>query len=46
LGLNYLVAVTSYGPVATGPEYLGASELDSTFLTLLSDACNAGTGNC
>ncbi len=48
LGLNRLVAVTSYQPLPTNSplEYLGASNLDNSFLTLLTDACNAGTGNC
>lgn len=45
LGLNYLVAVTSYGPVATSPAYLGASVLDSRFTSMLTSAC-AGAGNC
>ncbi len=47
LGNNYLVAVTSYGPISTTPQYLGASNLDSRFISLLTDACGAtSTGNC
>ncbi len=46
-GGNVLVAVTSYGPIATSPEYLGASNLDSRFQSLLTSACGAaGSGNC
>lgn len=46
-GGNVLVGVTSYGPIATSPEYLGASDLDSRFQTLLNDACGAASsGNC
>jgi hypothetical protein len=47
LGNNYLVAVTSYGPVNTSLMYLGASNLDGDFLNLLSAACGAASsGNC
>lgn len=47
LAHNYLVAVTSYGPVNTALMYLGASNLDSRFITLLNAACGpATTGNC
>lgn len=46
LGNNYLVAVTSYGPVSTTPKYLGASNLDSRFINLLNAACGGpGTPN-
>jgi V8-like Glu-specific endopeptidase len=45
-GGNILVGVTSYGPISTTPEYLGASDLDSRFITLLNDACNSQSGNC
>ena len=46
-GGNILVGVTSYGPISTVPEYLGASNLDSRFQSLLSAACGAATsGNC
>lgn len=46
-GGNVLVGVTSYGPISTTPEYLGASNLDSRFQTLLNDACGPSTtGNC
>jgi len=46
LGLNYIVAVTSYGPIATEPKYLGASNLDGRFLDVLNHACGANPGNC
>jgi V8-like Glu-specific endopeptidase len=46
LGLNYLIAVTSYGPVATEPKYLGASNFDARFLDVLSNACASNPGNC
>jgi V8-like Glu-specific endopeptidase len=47
LANNYLVAVTSYGPISTTPMYLGASNLDSRFLNLLSMVCGSATsGNC
>jgi V8-like Glu-specific endopeptidase len=46
LGLNYLVAVTSYGPVAEEPKYLGASILNSNFVNVLNSACAASAGNC
>ena len=45
-GLNSLVAVTSYGPIAEEPKYLGASNLDSNFVNVLNSACSAGAGNC
>ena len=46
MGTNYLVAVTSYGPIASEPKYQGASNLDSRFVTLLNSACGAAPGNC
>lgn len=47
LGNNYLIAVTSYGPVATEPKYIGASNLDSRFLGLKNAACGSPlSGNC
>jgi V8-like Glu-specific endopeptidase len=46
LGRNYLVGVTSYGPIATEPKYLGASILDNNFISVLTSACNATAGNC
>jgi V8-like Glu-specific endopeptidase len=46
LGTNYLVAVTSYGPIATEPKYLGASNLDARFLDVLNHACGSNPGNC
>lgn len=45
LGLNYLVAVTSYGPSGT-QGYLGASILDSSFLSLLNTVCGLSSRNC
>ena len=47
LGNNYLIAVTSYGPIATEPKYQGASNLDSRFISLKNAACGtASSGNC
>ena len=46
LGLNLLVGITSYGPTATEPKYLGASNLNSSFTNMLNKACVATTGNC
>jgi V8-like Glu-specific endopeptidase len=46
LGLNYLIAVTSYGPIATEPKYLGASNLDARFLDVLNNSCASNPGNC
>ena len=46
LGLNRLVGITSYGPVSTGPKYLGASNFGANFTSLLTAACNQTTGNC
>jgi hypothetical protein len=46
LGLNYLIAVTSYGPTATEPKYQGASNLDGRFLDVLNHACGSNPGNC
>jgi V8-like Glu-specific endopeptidase len=46
LGLNLLVGITSYGPTATEPKYLGASIFDNSFVNLLNTACNASAGNC
>lgn len=46
LGLNRLVGITSYGPVATSPKYLGASNFGSNFTNLLNAACNAAPNNC
>lgn len=43
---NYLVGVTSYGPVATEPKYLGSSNLDGNFTGLLQSACGSQPGNC
>ncbi len=46
-GGNILVGVTSYGPISTTPEYLGASNLDSRFVSLLNAACGPpSSGNC
>lgn len=46
LGKNYLVGITSYGPVSTTPKYLGASNFGANFTNLLNAACNASPGNC
>jgi V8-like Glu-specific endopeptidase len=46
LGNNYLIAVTSYGPTLEEPKYLGASNLDNNFTTVLNTACAAAVGNC
>jgi hypothetical protein len=46
-GKNRLVGVTSYGPIDPALRYIGASNLNSEFLTLLNNACGRpGTGNC
>lgn len=49
-GRNQLIAVTSYGPVATTPLYQGASILDSRFAgaanSLITLACAHKVGNC
>lgn len=46
LGGNYVVSVTSYGPVATGPKYQGASNLDNRFTNMFNNSCAAAAGNC
>ena len=46
MGNNYLIAVTSYGPIATNPAYLGASNLGPQFLNMLAAACGEAAGNC
>ena len=47
LGNNNVVAVTSYGPIATTPAYQGASNLNTDFVNLLNAACAPpGSGNC
>jgi V8-like Glu-specific endopeptidase len=46
LGLNRLVGITSYGPIATEPKYLGSSILDANFVNVLTSACAANSGNC
>jgi V8-like Glu-specific endopeptidase len=49
-GYNRLKAVTSYGPTATEPKYLGASIFmsngASSFLGLLNTVCAHRAGNC
>lgn len=45
-GLNLLVGITSYGPTATEPKYLGASNFGDNFTNLLNAACNVTSGNC
>ena len=47
LGNNFVIAVTSYGPVSTTPLYQGASAFDVRFANLLTLACShAGSGGC
>jgi V8-like Glu-specific endopeptidase len=46
LGLNRLVGITSYGPTAPEPKYLGSSILDANFESVLMSACNSNAGNC
>lgn len=47
LGNNYVEAVTSYGPTATGPMYIGASAWDNRFKNELTSACGiAPAGSC
>jgi len=47
---NWLKSVSSYGPIATEPKYLGGSTLMSSgagsFSSLLSTACAHKAGNC
>lgn len=46
-GRNRIVSVTSYGPIdEDGPLFLGGSELDGTFTTMRTAACDAASGNC
>lgn len=45
-GGNVVVGVTSYGPIATNIGYLGASQFDSVFVSLLSELCAHKAGNC
>lgn len=49
-GINRVVSVTSYGPVAVGPRYQGGSILDSRFTDsstgILTIACAHKGGNC
>ncbi|MBI3799300.1 MAG: trypsin-like serine protease [Deltaproteobacteria bacterium] len=46
-GGNLLIAVSSYGPVDTTPQFIGASNLDSRFVDLLNAACgDVDSGNC
>jgi V8-like Glu-specific endopeptidase len=44
--MNRVIAVTSYGPVATDPLYQGASILDSRWTSLWTTACGHRAGNC
>lgn len=46
LGNNYLVSVTSYQPSDGLGGYLGGSDLNGSFLDLMSKICNANPGNC
>jgi len=43
---NQVVSVTSYGPIASEPEYLGGSILNTSFLNILNTICAHTTGNC
>jgi len=43
---NQVVSVTSYGPIAEEPAYLGGSILDSRFISILNTACAHRAGNC
>lgn len=43
---NQLVSVTSYGPIAESPQYLGGSILDSRFISILNTICARQAGNC
>ena len=45
MGNNYLIGVTSYGPTATTPAYLGASNLGPQFSNMLATACGEAAGN-
>lgn len=45
-GLNRIVGITLYGPVAPEPKYLGSSILDGNFTSVLTSACNSNPGNC
>lgn len=50
-GTNYVVAVTSYGPIDTSLRFAGASMFDSQFTNssktgVLDQACAHKTGNC
>jgi V8-like Glu-specific endopeptidase len=45
-GMNRIIGVTSYGPVATDPLYQGASILDSRWTSLWTTACGHRAGNC
>jgi len=41
-----VIGVTSYGPVATTPLFLGSSIPDTRFTSLLNAACAHRVGNC
>ncbi|AFZ29028.1 hypothetical protein Glo7428_0427 [Gloeocapsa sp. PCC 7428] len=45
-GLNQIIGVTSYGPVATDPLYQGSSIPDSRFVNMLNTICKRKPGNC
>ncbi len=45
-GLNQIIGVTSYGPVATDPLYQGSSIPDSRFVNMLNAMCRRQPGNC
>ncbi|HEV8310523.1 MAG TPA: hypothetical protein VGW35_22915 [Methylomirabilota bacterium] len=45
---NAWIASTSYGPISTSPQYLGASRPDGTWFNILngSNVCGRRAGNC
>jgi V8-like Glu-specific endopeptidase len=45
-GLNQVIAVTSYGPIATTPLYEGASIPDSRWVAVYNAICAHRAGNC
>ena len=46
IGPNIVKSVTSYGPIATEPKYLGGSQLNSEFVTMHNTMCGLKAGNC
>jgi V8-like Glu-specific endopeptidase len=45
-GINQIIGLTSYGPVATDPLYQGSSIPDTRFVNMLNTMCNRRSGNC